>query len=152
MKSILTKLAAVTFAGLFAIHAFAAAQGTRDEAIALVHKVQERMKNDGRDKTFEAINDKAFNDRDLYPFVIEFGGALVADGLSKALVGKNLLNLKDPDGKSPGEEMLAVAKSGKPGWVNYSWPNPTTKKIEAKSVYIERVDDADLLIAVSVYQ
>lgn len=129
-----------------------AGEGTRDEAVAMVHKVQDRIKADGADKTFDAINAKEFNDRDLYPFVIRFDGNMAADGINKALVGKNLSGVKDPDGKSPGDEMLSMAKSGHGGWVDYSWPNPATKKIEAKSVYVERAGDADFLIAVSVYR
>lgn len=138
--------------GAVASSAFASGQGTRDEAIALVHKVIEKLKADGPEKTFKSITDKELNDRDLYPFVNEIDGNLLANGLSSTMIGKNLSDVKDPDGKSPGREMSAIAKSGQPGWVDYRWPNPVTKKIEEKSVYVERVGDANYFVAVGVYR
>jgi signal transduction histidine kinase len=131
--------------------AAAAGLGTRDEAIALVHKVEERLKTDGKENTLRAITAKEFNDRDLYPFINEIDGVLLANGYSAAMIGKNLSAIKDPTGKSPGQAMNEVAKSGTPGWVDYSWPNPTTKKIEAKSVYVEPVAGTNFFIAVGVY-
>ena len=47
----------------------AAEFGTRDEAVAMVRRVQEKFKKDGPEATFRVINNGAFNDRDLYPFV-----------------------------------------------------------------------------------
>ncbi|HKD25989.1 MAG TPA: hypothetical protein VKC66_17330, partial [Xanthobacteraceae bacterium] len=38
--------------------------GTRDEAIAMVRRVQEKFKKDGPDATFKAIDNKAFVERD----------------------------------------------------------------------------------------
>jgi hypothetical protein len=43
----------------------AAEFGTRDEAVALIRRVQEKFKKEGPDATFHAINNGAFNDRDL---------------------------------------------------------------------------------------
>jgi signal transduction histidine kinase len=114
-------------------------------------KVKERLKADGPEKTFAAVTNKEFNDRDLYPFVNEIDGVLFANGLSAAMIGKSLAAIKDPNGKSPGAEMNEIARSGQPGWVDYSWPNPTTKKIESKSVYVEPVAGTKFFIAVGVY-
>jgi signal transduction histidine kinase len=52
------------------------------------------------------------------------------------------MELKDQDGKAMIKDMVAVAKSpaGK-GWVDFKWPNPVTKAVEAKSGYVMRVDD-----------
>src|SRR5690242_12524764 len=79
----------------------AAEFGTRDEAVAMVKRVQEKFKQDGAEATFKAVTekDKAFNDRDLYPFIYDMAGVCVAHGTNPALVGKNLINLKDQDGK-----------------------------------------------------
>jgi len=151
MKRLLVAASSLSFAVFLVASALGAGQGTRDEAIALVHKVEDRLKADGPEKTFAAITAKEFNDRDLYPFANEIDGVLLANGLSAAMIGKNLAAIKDPNGKSPGEAMNAIAKSGQPGWVDYSWPNPTTKKIESKSVYVEPVAGAKYFIAVGVY-
>ena len=62
---------------LFAASSFtvnAAQFGTRDEAVALVKRVQETFKKQGPEATFRIINSGAFNDRDLYPFVHTIDG------------------------------------------------------------------------------
>jgi signal transduction histidine kinase len=65
------------------------------------------------------------------------------------MVGKNLIDLKDQDGKFLIRELSDVAKKGN-GWVDYKWPNPLTKLIEAKSSYVERM--GDYFVGVGVYR
>jgi len=56
-----------------ALPAGAAEFGTRDEATAMVRRVQQKFKKEGPEAAFRAINNKepGFADRDLYPFVTE---------------------------------------------------------------------------------
>ncbi len=130
--------------------AVAAEHGTRDEAVAMVKRVEVKFKNDGAAATFKAVTDKAFNDRDLYPFIYTLDGTnCVAHGANPALVGKNLIDLKDQDGKFLIRELAETAKNGH-GWVDYKWPNPLTKLIEAKSSYVERM--GDYFVGVGVYR
>src|ERR1035437_4006059 len=85
----------------FAWPAAAAEFGTKDEAVAMVKRVQEKFQKDGTDATFKAVSDsstKEFHDRDLYPFIYDLTGLNVAHGARPALIGKNLLDLKDQDG------------------------------------------------------
>jgi len=127
--------------------------GTRDEAIAMVKRVQEKFKKDGRDATFEAITEKAaeFHDRDLYPFVYDLEGVCVAHGSDATSVGKNLINLKDDNGKLLVQELVAVAKGPGSGWVDFRWPNPITKRIQDKSSYVELLGGT-YLVGVGIYK
>ena len=93
---------------------------------------------------------KTFNDRDLYPYAYQLTGVNVAHGANAALVGKDLIGLKDQNGKFLIREIIEIAKSGKPGWVDYKWPNPITNKIEDKSAYVDVVDG--YAIGVGVYR
>src|SRR5206468_5673138 len=65
--------AALLASVIVAIPAGAAEFGTRDEATAMVRRVQQKFKKEGPEATFRAINNKepGFADRDLYPFVTE---------------------------------------------------------------------------------
>lgn len=70
--------------------------GSKDEAVAMVKRVQEMFKKDGADATFKAVSDpstKEFHDRDLYPFIYvrdgDKEGLCVAHGARPALIGKN---------------------------------------------------------------
>jgi cytochrome c len=147
-------LAVVLVAIFLAIHPSAAAEfGTREEAVAMVKRVVERFAQSGAEATFKAVNDRsdpAFHDRDLYPFVYDLTGINVAHGARPALVGKNLISLKDQNGVYLIQEMIALAKGPGSGWVDYTWPNPINDKIEDKSSYIEKM--GDYFVGVGVYR
>jgi len=120
--------------------AFAQEKGTAKEAQDLVAKAIAYYKAEGKDKAFAAINDPKgqFTKKDLYVFVFDFNTVCLAHGANKALVGKNLKELKDSNGKQFMNEMTEAAKTKGKGWVDYKWTNPTTKKIDAKSTYYQR--------------
>jgi uncharacterized protein len=134
--------------------AFAAEFGTREEAAAMAKRVQAKIKKDGLEATVRAVNGgaKEFNDRDLYPFIVDFAGVVQANGRTPAVVHKSLYDLKDQDGKFLTQEMIVIAKQAVRGWTDYRWPNPATKTIEDKSAYIEKVDNLDLFIGVGIYR
>lgn len=128
--------------------------GTKDEAVAMVHRVHEMFKKEGPEATFKAVNDpstKVFHDRDLYPFIYTLPGICVAHGARPALIGKNLIDLKDQDGKYLIRELAAVANGPGSGWVDYKWPNPLTNKIEDKTSYVEKLG-TDYFVGVGVYR
>jgi cytochrome c len=125
--------------------ALAADKGNADEAVAMVKKATALIKSAGKDKAFAAFADPAnkdFHDRDLYIYVYDLQGVNLTHGNNPKMVGKNLIDLKDADGKSMVKSFVEIAKSpaGK-GWVDFKWPNPVSKAVEQKSAYVERVDD-----------
>ena len=107
-------LAALIFGASFVatsvLSVSAAEFGTRDEAIAMVRRVQEKFRKDGPDATFKAINNKAFVDRDLFPWVYRLSdGTNMANALVPAVRGKQLIDLKDQDGKFITREWIRIA-------------------------------------------
>jgi cytochrome c len=135
------------------VPAFAEELGTKNEAIAMVKLVQEQFKKDGPELTFKAVSDKSareYHDRDLYPFIYDLKGICVAHGARPALIGKNLIDLKDQDGKYLIREMIKIAEGLENGWVDYEWPNPISNKIEHKSSYIEKMDG--YFVGVGIYR
>jgi cytochrome c len=123
--------------------AFAAEKGTAKEAKAMVQKAIAYYKANGQDTAFAEFNNPRgkFVDGDLYIWVGTLNAKVIAHGANKALIGKDLYNLKDPDGKQFMKEIVDVAKAKGSGWVDYKWSNPVSKKIEHKSVYLQKVDD-----------
>jgi cytochrome c len=127
--------------------------GSKDEAIAMVKRVQAEFDKVGAEATFKAVSDKAVNayhDRDLYAFVYDMSGLCVAHGARPALIGKSLVDLKDQDGKYLIREMVAIARGPGNGWIDYKWPNPITNNIEDKSSYVEKM--GDYFVGVGVYK
>jgi len=147
--------AAALSLSLFAMSstALAADKGSPDEAVAMVKKAVALIKSDGKEKAFAAISDPAnttFHDRDLYIYVYDLNGVALAHGNNPKMVGKPLIGLKDNEGKPMIKEMVDLAKSKGKGWVDFKWPNPVTKAVEAKSGYIEKVDD--MLVGSGIYK
>jgi signal transduction histidine kinase len=122
----------------------AAEFGAKDEAVSMVKRVQEKFQKDGAEATFKAVSDKStreFHDRDLYPFIYDMNGVNVANGARTFLIGKNLIDVKDSDGKYPIREMVKIVSGTGSGWIDYKWLNASTNKIENKSTYIEKMGD-----------
>ena len=130
----------------------AAEFGTKDEAVAMVKRVVAKFERDGPEATFAAVTnrDREFKDRDLYPFIYRLDGVNVAHGARPALVGKNLLLIKDPDGVPLIRLMVEMAKGSGSGWLDYKWPNPITNVIEDKTSYFEIM--GDYFVGVGVYR
>jgi hypothetical protein len=126
--------------------------GTKDEAVAMVRRVTQMFERQGIEATFKAVTDKStpeFHDRDLYPFIYDLHGVNVAHGARPALIGKNLISMKDQDGKYLIREMIEIAKGPGAGWMDYKWPNPVTNRIEDKTSYVERM--GDYFVGVGIY-
>jgi signal transduction histidine kinase len=152
MVRVLAAFAAIAFIAQTSL-ASAGEYGSKDEAVAMVKRVEDMFANAGADSTFKAVSDKSvasFHDRDLYPFIYDLSGRCVAHGARPALIGKNLLDLKDQDGKYLIREMVGIARGPGSGWVNYKWPNPLSNKIEDKTSYVEKM--GDYFVGVGVYR
>jgi cytochrome c len=121
----------------------AAERGTPAEAEALVKKAVAFVKANGKDKALaEFSNPKGqFVDRDLYIFVYDLKGKCLAHGANAKMIGMDLVEMKDPDGKEYVKERIQIATTKGKGWQDYKFSNPTTKKLEQKTSYLEKVDD-----------
>ena len=151
IKSILFGLAILGFT----TSAGAADKSTPEQAVAMVKKAGDYLKKHGKDKAFAEFNNPKgeFIDRDLYIFAFLNNGDGIerANGANQKVVGKNLLEMKDADGKFLIKDILAVgaSKTGS-GWVDYKWPNPVSGSVDAKRTYVETVDG--VVIGCGIYK
>lgn len=124
---------------------------TKPEAEAMVKKALGYLKANGPDKTFAEINKKdgQFVDRDLYLTVYGTDGVVRAHGANAKMIGKNLMELKDVDGKAFVKERVDMAKKKVPFWQDYKFNNPVTGKIEPKTMYC--VPEDELIVCGGVY-
>jgi signal transduction histidine kinase len=107
---------------------------TKDEAVAMVNKAVAFYKKEGADKAFAAFDKKPgdFTDRDLYVLVYSTSGKVLAHGSNVKLVGKDMSEATDVDGKPYVKERLALAAKQKTFWQDYKFTNPVSKKIEPR--------------------
>ena len=57
------------------------------------------------------------------------------------LMGKNTSGLTDPDGNNSHELLLKAIKNSGGGYADYSWFNPTTRKVEIQRVFAKSVPE-----------
>ena len=101
----------------------------------MVEKAIANIKANGQEKAFVEINNPSglFVDRDMYVTVIDMNGKCLARGFDPDLLGKDLTELKDPDGRFFIKERIEMAKTKGSGWQNYKSTDPITKNVETLS-------------------
>lgn len=142
-RALWTTVLAAVFATAITLPMFNAAAATADEAKAFAERAAAHVKEVGKDRAFADFSrpDSGWVSGELYIFCQADDGTVVAHGGNPALVGKNMLNVKDPDGKMPNAEMNKLGLTQGAGWYDFRWPNPATKQIQQKSAYVIKIDD-----------
>jgi cytochrome c len=129
-------------------------KGTAAEATAMVQKAIAHIKKVGREKAFADFDNKqgAFTDRDLYVVVYDIRGKVLAHGANEKLIGKDLIDLRDNDGKFFVKERVEMMSKGPDakGWQDYKFMNPVSRQIEPKSMYLQRYED--LIVGCGIYK
>lgn len=87
---------------------------------------------------------------EMYIFVLNRRGTMLAHGVNERFVGEDFSELKDSDGKSFIKEILDITNTEGSVWVEYKWAHPITKEVLPKKVYCKKVDD--LIICSGIYK
>lgn len=119
------------------------AVASQKDAKALVEKAAAFAKASGKDAAIKELNQAKgqFDKGELYVFAYDMSGKIIAHPKNPKLIGKDLLNVPDPDGKMFRKEIVELAKTKGSGWVDYKYTNPETKKVEAKTTYVLKAGD-----------
>ena len=119
----------------------AAQNVTPAETEALVKEAIAFAKTNGKDAAFKEITKVGgrFHKHggELYVFVYDLDGKVLAHGQGAAKVGVNQINAKDPEGREFIKERVTLAKGKGKGWHDYIYMNPKDNKKEPKTSYIE---------------
>jgi signal transduction histidine kinase len=131
-----------------------AEHGTKEEAKVMVDAAAAHVKKVGVEKAMKDFTeDKAsWTKKDLYVFGYDFSATVLGHGANPKLIGKNLFDLKDQNGKLFMREIVEVTKTKGNGWIEYDWTNPVAKKVEGKATYVTRIPGFDGGVAVGVYR
>ncbi len=147
-------LSTLVFAAVVSVSALAQDHGTKDEAKVLANAALAHIKKVGNEQAFKDFTaDKAsWTKKDLYVFALDGKGVTLAHGANDKLVGKNMMELKDQNGKAFVREITALAAGKGEGWVDYDWAHPVTKKVEGKSTFVKRIPGFDGSVSVGTYR
>jgi cytochrome c len=150
MKRVMALIIVVAFITLGVFHTADAANP--DDAKTMVEKAYAYLEENGKTEAFSEISNPQgqFVKSNLYVFVVDFNGVNLADGGNPNFVGAKHIGFKDTNGKYFIKEMIETAKNKGDGWVQYTWLNPDTKKIQEKITYVKRIKGMDAFIGSGV--
>jgi signal transduction histidine kinase len=132
----------------------AAQEATPAETEGLVKEAIAFAKANGREAAFKEITriGGRFHKHggELYVFVYDMDGKVLAHGQGASKVGVNQMKAKDPDGVAFVEDRIKLAKTKGKGWHDYKYLNPKDGKKEPKTSYIEVWDG--LIFGAGIYK
>lgn len=145
--------------GFFLVGTALAESATKDECIAKTKEAAKMINEKGLDAAVAEINKKdgKFVWKDSYVFLVDFGGKMLAHPMSPALIGKNVIDMKDKSedpakAKILFKEFTEMAKSKGEGWVDYMWANPGDPKPRKKISHIYRVPGKDMYTGAGIWE
>lgn len=127
-------------------------RATPEQAKAILWRAVDELKRQGI-SAFPRFNDLngGFVQDDTYVFVVGLRDLRMhAHGAMPRLVGRNVADLLDANGKPIMRPMVDMVISKGEGSFDYQWRNPVTGKIENKRTFLQRV--GDYMIGVGYYQ
>ncbi len=116
-------------------------KGGVDDVVSLVNKTVALMKEQGASEAFRQIMDPAggFIKGELYVFVLNLNGTIVANGDGPESVGSSAFMARDQNGIYFIQKMLKQAFANGRGWVKYHWYSPCTGEMASKQVFFKRI-------------
>ena len=75
---------------------------------------------------------------DTYVFVDSPDGVELVNPAQPSLEGKNLIDMRDLNGKALAQDYIATAMRDGSGWVQYAWYKPGTNTLAAKHAFVRR--------------
>ncbi len=88
---------------------------------------------------------------DGYFFIYDLSGRNLMHPRQHELVGQDLWNLRDPQGRPTIQRLIERARAGG-GFVEYPWQRPSTHKMESKLAYVALEPRWGWMIGTGVYQ
>ncbi len=124
----------------------------KDDAKSLVKQAAAFVKYQGKGKALAEISKPkgTFDRGETYVFAYDLQGVMVAHPKNPALIGKNLSDVPDSDGKLFRKEIVEKARVKGSGWVDYLYLNPETNELEHKTTYLLKV--GDIILCCGVYK
>jgi cytochrome c len=130
----------------------AAATPSQQEVIDLVNKTVAHAQKVGVQQAASDVNSQpTWKVKGMNTVMFNFDGLNLASAINPRIVGKMMIETKDPTGKQFIKEYIATAKSSKgEGWVDFQFMDPDTNKVADRTMFVRRVPGQDALVGVAV--
>ena len=135
----------------WAFTAGASERGTQEEAMKLALSTAQHLEEAGPERAFSDFEDPDgdFFDRDLYVFVQDYNCTFFAHGLNPALKGKNIWDLKNPNGRYACRDIVEITRKDGRGWTDYIFQDPLSGKLAWKRTF--SIGVGDYIVMVGAY-
>ena len=133
--------------------AIAGPEPTEKDAVAMAERAAAFTKTHGRDEMIKKVTakDPDFVQGSMYIYMRDFNsGVNLAHPFNQSIIGKDLNDVPDTNGKMYRRDIMDVARKTGKGWVDYMYKNPENNKIEAKTAYILR--SGDVVLVAGIYK
>jgi signal transduction histidine kinase len=149
------KLLLVVLVGMFVVTLTAVSHAATalDQAKAMVEDAIAFYKANGKEKVIAEANSPKgrFVKGGIYVAIHALDGTMLAHPFNPKVIGMNLLNVPDPDGKFFRREVMETAKTQpEGGWVDYKYKNPKTNRTEQKTSFVKK--SGDLVFVCGIYK
>jgi len=108
----------------------------------IVNDAVDILQHEGKVKAFARFKSSAdkFIFLDSYIFVKTFEGVELVNPFSPQMVGENLINKQDANGKYFVKEELEILQNQESCWMDYMWPKPGAEEPSLKMSYIKKTE------------
>jgi cytochrome c len=124
--------------------------GEKDDATRMVNEAATAAAKD-KNATVAEIGNKGgrYVKGEVYVFAYDLTGTMVAHPINAKLIGKNLLEVPDADGKMFRKEIINGVTTTGSATVRYKYKNPQSGAVEEKVTFCKKA--ADLAICAGYY-
>lgn len=128
----------------------AAIGGEKDDAMRLVTEASSAVTKD-KAAALTEIGNKAgrYVKGEVYVFAYDLSGTMVAHPMNAKLIGKNLLEVPDADGKMFRKDIISGVTASGTATVRYKYKNPQSGAVEDKTTFCKKA--ADLAVCAGYY-
>lgn len=154
MGALLKAFSVVVILPVFFLIGYSEEDMTKDheEAVNLVYNATRFILEYGEDSAISVLNnpDGAFVENSFYVFGYDTNGYVIAHPMNQKLIGKNLLDVPDVDGKYFRRDIINLARTKVCGWIEYKYKSPEDGIVSDKMTYFYRI--RNMILCCCVYK
>jgi cytochrome c len=131
---------------------FTLAATPAEEAKTMVEEAVAFLNAQGKEKAIAEISNPKgkFVKGGMYVFAYDLNATVIAHPVNPKLIGNNLMDVPDANGKFFRKDVVELAKTKGVGWVDYKYKNPASNKVENKTTYLRKA--GDVIICCGTYK
>lgn len=138
--------------GLLAVGFVPLRAQSQAEAEAFVKKAIVFAKTNGEYKLIKAVNsqDPQFRQGELYIWIVDSEGVMLANGANPKLIGKDMGEAKDSSNVRFAQQAAQLGENQGSGWFEYKFMNPVTQQVQPKLCFVEKYNS--VVVACGIYK